>query len=519
MPVVRGGSRRFHPYIGGNAVDQQAIVENEDSALIDFSEQLLLVKRLDESLPVLLMDEAVGVLPAFGEEIRPAPLRRPLSFLHPGAVFDIIPRFNVHIVQVKIVLNQRVDHVFVYRARGYCVLIGSLGPVALFPDLLQLGDVHAHAEQAQPSGGIVEYHFCCPELTWIPHRVNNIFKEYVWRIYQERFFVILRKMPGRVRIEYVKIRQPDGLRGRSFMRVFREPLIAVKIGPGLSVLGEAQGGHVVQQGVQRFLPEHQLFGQVIQLRDIAFQIGGDAAEGARQYPDLVVLVVVELMIVMTLADLFRNLREILQGLCDPSRKPHDEGDERRQQRDKDDDDHDDPFLPACVDFIHGYGYVQAIAVAQRKGDRELVNALKIIPDDSLVADQCRRHLQRRFHGYGIYPRMIDELPVGVVHKRVSVFIQRDVVYLFGHEGIVHFNADDAHELPVQIDRRVVGDDPHVQIVGDIRRQPDRLARRFGHGKPHKLRGIACIILRNIGYLMFLKSFPVRIDKPEALNAC
>ena len=83
MPVVSGHPRRLHADIGGHAVDVHAVQVDAGPVRPDPLQQLFLVERLEEAPQVFLVDIAVGVPPAFSEEVRPPLFRRPLAFLGP----------------------------------------------------------------------------------------------------------------------------------------------------------------------------------------------------------------------------------------------------------------------------------------------------------------------------------------------------------------------------------------------------------------------------------------------------
>ena len=517
MPVVAWDMGRLHAHIGRNVVDQQAVIDDIDAVPLDFTEQLFLFERRDKPLLIFFENILSGFFPALLEKARALSLGLLLPFFVPGAVFDKRARLDIHIIQIEEILHQRADDIPVDGACGQSLLIGSPCLVALFSDALEFRHIHAHAEQAQSAAGIMELHLRRSELARIALCVGHVLKEHIGRIHGQRFLIILLEVLCRGGIEELHIRQADHIGGRGFVCIFRKALVAVEICAGHSVLGEIHRRHVVQQGALGFLLLLQLFGQMMQVGDIGFEICRHAAEGARQNADLIVLVIIEGMLIVSLPDLLRHLCELPQRLCDPSGKARDEGDERRQQDGKDDDDPFDPALPARVDLLHGNRHDQAVPVAEGMADGHLFHIFILIADDFILAGKSLRRLRERFHRHDVHMGMIDHNALSVIHKGIAVFVQRDVVNLLGHKGVIQLNADHAHEFTVQINRRVVGDDTRVQIVGDVRGKPDGSARRFGYGEPDKLRGVRRIIACDIGHLMLPKALAVGVDKPEALH--
>ena len=91
------------------------------------------------------------------------------------------------------------------------------------------------------------------------------------------------------------------------------------------------------------------------------------------------------------------------------------------------------------------------------------------------------------------------------------------MHIRSHKRIIKLNTDHTHELSVQIDRRIIGNNSGTQVIRYIGRKPDRLTGRLGDGKPYQLGGIIRIIHGDISHLMLLKASALRFNIPESLH--
>ena len=112
--------------------------------------------------------------------------------------------------------------------------------------------------------------------------------------------------------------------------------------------------------------------------------------------------------------------------------------------------------------------------------------------------------------------MVNYQSFGIIDKSIPVGVWPDVVHQLRHGRIIDLHADDAHKSSPAVDRNIIGKHPHIQIVRNIRPQPDRPAGGFRNGEPHQGGSILRVIERDIRYLMLLKAFPLQVGVPEAL---
>ena len=257
--------------------------------------------------------------------------------------------------------------------------------------------------------------------------------------------------------------------------------------------------------------------EVVQVADVGLHVRDQPVECAGQNADLVVALVVEAAIVVALVHALGDLGQLAQRLGDVAREPHRDQDEHDEQHDRHDDDLVHPALPVGVDLGDGHRDVQPHAVFERQPHGLLRHAFEGVLDEGVVAQQAVRHLRLHLHRGDVHARVVDDGAFRVVDERVAVFVQRDVVDLPRHRGVVDFDADHADELAVLIDRHVVGEHAHAQVVRDVGWQPYGLAGGFRHRVPHERRGVVRVVLRDVGDLVFLEALAVEVDEPEALR--
>ena len=112
--------------------------------------------------------------------------------------------------------------------------------------------------------------------------------------------------------------------------------------------------------------------------------------------------------------------------------------------------------------------------------------------------------------------MIDEVARSVIDKGKAVVVEGNMIDLFGHRGIIYFYPNYPHKAVVPIDRHIVGNNAHIQIIRYIGRQPNGSAGGLWYGKPDEVGGILRVVESDVGGFVFLKAFAVQIDIPEAL---
>ena len=79
--------------------------------------------------------------------------------------------------------------------------------------------------------------------------------------------------------------------------------------------------------------------------------------------------------------------------------------------------------------------------------------------------------------------MIDNISLIIIEEGISVIIERDMVHDFCHCGIIDFNSNDANELSVMIHGNVIGNHASIQILRDVRRQPNAFSCCLWHSEP------------------------------------
>ena len=112
--------------------------------------------------------------------------------------------------------------------------------------------------------------------------------------------------------------------------------------------------------------------------------------------------------------------------------------------------------------------------------------------------------------------MIDDIAGIVGNESITVLIKTYVVHLVSHGAAVDLNTDDTDKSAAEINRYIVRNHANVKIVGHIRRQPDRAAGIFRHGKPYKFISISCVVKCNIRHFVFPETSSVKIGVPEPL---
>ena len=104
--------------------------------------------------------------------------------------------------------------------------------------------------------------------------------------------------------------------------------------------------------------------------------------------------------------------------------------------------------------------------------------------------------------------MIDDIPLIVIQEGISILIRRDVIHDLRHCGVIDFNADNTDKLPVIIYGNIIGDHAGIQILRNIRRQPDAFSGRFWHGEPDQRGSVIRVIFGNIRHLMRFKAVAI-----------
>ena len=104
-------------------------------------------------------------------------------------------------------------------------------------------------------------------------------------------------------------------------------------------------------------------GHIVQVLDIDIQIHDELFEGCRKNADFVLLIIIQLGIIVTFADLLRSFCQFLKRTCDSPCEGHDKNDKDDQQRSKDNRNFCDPFLPGGIDLLNGNRNIQAHPIA------------------------------------------------------------------------------------------------------------------------------------------------------------
>ena len=138
-------------------------------------------------------------------------------------------------------------------------------------------------------------------------------------------------------------------------------------------------------------------------------------------------------------------------------------------------------------------------------------------NNSAGANKFLQNGRDRIGSCDIHVGMIYDRTIFISHKCISVFIQGDIVDLLCHGRIIQLDTDHTNELLIKIDRDIIGYDADIQIVCNVRRQPDSLSCRLWDRKPDQCRGVRSVITGDICHLMLLKPFAILINKPETFH--
>ena len=222
---------------------------------------------------VLRIDKAQESLPVFRIHVPPAVIRETFMvrkmdpLLGMVRIVDVRPvahgvvLVHVHIVDAPVIGGHGRDHVvqfplavflgqqlFVQRQLLLQLLLLRPGLGFRRFDPGHFRHVHAHTQQAQPSGRLPEGELgglqVAERLTLC---VRHVLKENVGLFHGHGPAVVLHKMIRRRPVKDLVIRKPHHLLGPRFPCVFREGLVAGKVFPGGNLLGKAHGGHIGQQ--------------------------------------------------------------------------------------------------------------------------------------------------------------------------------------------------------------------------------------------------------------------------------
>ena len=112
----------------------------------------------------------------------------------------------------------------------------------------QFRNIHAHAQQAEPSGRFPEGDL--GRLQVVENRsrgIRHVLQKYVRLVHGHCLAVVFHKVIRGSLVKDLMICQPDDFLRFCFPGIFREGLVAGKIFAGCDLLGKAHGGHVGQQ--------------------------------------------------------------------------------------------------------------------------------------------------------------------------------------------------------------------------------------------------------------------------------
>ena len=100
-----------------------------------------------------------------------------------------------------------------------------------------LGDIHAHAEKAQPAGGVPEFEL--GRLKVAKHgslRVRHILEEHIGPLHRQRLPVVLNEVCGGLGVKNLMVGQPNHVLRARFPGIFGKRLVAGEIDARLRVL-------------------------------------------------------------------------------------------------------------------------------------------------------------------------------------------------------------------------------------------------------------------------------------------
>ena len=116
------------------------------------------------------------------------------------------------------------------------LIVGGPCDVAFPADAHGVRHILAQPEQALLSSPVDEFQLCRLELLPVSRSVRHVLEENIGRVHVQRLFVVLRKVPCRLRVKDFKVRQADHVLRLFPVGIRRKSLVARQIPAGGHIL-------------------------------------------------------------------------------------------------------------------------------------------------------------------------------------------------------------------------------------------------------------------------------------------